>query len=76
MKRVGKREFTLHTSKYLKQVEETGEDLTITHQDRPTLRLTPIKPKTIHDLRGTITHANSVGDINEPVLPDLKQWSS
>jgi prevent-host-death family protein len=71
---VGKREFTLNTSKYLKKVEETGEEIVITHQSKPTLRLIPIKPKTIKGLKGIITKCEVVGDINDPVFPGYDQW--
>jgi antitoxin (DNA-binding transcriptional repressor) of toxin-antitoxin stability system len=70
--KIGKREFTLHTSKYLAHVEKTGEELVITHQDEPRLRLIPIRPKTLGDLKGLLTTVEVVGDLNDPVLPSLK----
>lgn len=73
---VGKREFTLHTSRYLKLVERTGRELTITHQNRPSLKLVPIKPKSIRDLSGTIQRLVIRGDINDPVLKGFDEWFS
>lgn len=71
---VGKREFTLNTTKYLKKVEQTGEDIVITHHNKPTLKLVPIKPKTIKDLSGIITECAVKGDINDPVFPGYDRW--
>ena len=73
---IGKREFTLHSSKYIKRVEETGEELIITHQNEPRLKIIPLHPKTIKNLAGTITRIKIEGDINDPVLPPLDRWSS
>ena len=72
---LGKRNFLLHASKYLKSVEKTGEVLTITHQNQPRLQIIPFKKKTIKDIAGTITHLKSKGDINKPVLDDFDTWS-
>jgi antitoxin (DNA-binding transcriptional repressor) of toxin-antitoxin stability system len=74
MATVGKREFTLYTSKYLKQVEESGEELTITHQNEPSLKLSPVQKKSIQDLSGTLTHCEVEGDINDPILPGYDEW--
>lgn len=71
---VGKREFTLNTTKYLKKVEQTGEDVVITHHNKPTLRLVQIKPKTVKDLSGIITECTVIGDINDHVFPGYDQW--
>lgn len=76
MPQVGKREFLLHTSKYLKKIEKGGGELTITHQNTPTLKVIPIKPKSIDDLRGIIKTCKVVGDINDPVFPKFNKWSS
>lgn len=71
--RTGKREFIQHTSKYLKLVESTGEELIITHQNEPDLILKKIKPKVFSDLRG-IAAIKIIGDINEPILPGYNEW--
>jgi len=71
---VGKREFTLYTSKYLRQVEETGDELTITHQNQPRLKLIPLSKKTIKDLAGVITECEVDGDINDAIFPPLDKW--
>ena len=76
MSQVGKREFLLHTSKYLKRVEGGGGELTITHQNTPTLKVIPINPKSIDDLRGLIKTFKVVGNINDTVFPKLDKWSS
>lgn len=74
MQTVGKREFTLHTSKYLKKVENDGEDLIITHQNKPALKLTMVKPKTLRDLSGLITHCKVIGNLNDLVFPGFDEW--
>ena len=71
---VGKREFMLHASKYLKKTEQTGEELVITHQNKPCLKLVPFKKKTIRDLKGIMGPIKVVGDINTPVFPGLDKW--
>jgi antitoxin (DNA-binding transcriptional repressor) of toxin-antitoxin stability system len=71
---VGKREFLLHTSKYLHWVEETKEELVVTHRNKPVLRVVPSEPKTASSLRGFLRSIEVEGDINAPVLPPLDQW--
>ncbi|MBI5447503.1 MAG: hypothetical protein HY939_02095 [Gammaproteobacteria bacterium] len=65
---ITRREFSQHTSKYLKLVGNTGQDLIITHQIGADLRITKIKANTLADLRGIIVKVHEV-DINTPVLP-------
>ena len=72
-KKVGKREFIQHTSKYIKWVEEHGTQLVITHHNHPGLVLTKIKLKSLKDLRGSISII-VYGDINEHVLPGYDEW--
>ena len=72
-KTVGKQEFTQHTSKYLRWVEEHDGGLIITHQNKPDLKLTKVKHKTLSDLRG-IAEIKVHGDINEPILPGYDPW--
>ena len=72
-KRIGKREFIQHTSKYIKWVEEYGSELVITHQNRPDLVLTKIKLKSLRSLRGAVT-IKVHGDLNEQVLPGYNEW--
>lgn len=74
-KMVGKREFIQHTSKYLKMVEENGQDLIITHQNVPDLILSKVKPVTFSKLKG-LTTIKIHGDINDPILPGYDEWSS
>ncbi len=73
IKTIGKREFIQHTSKYIKWVEEHGNELVITHQNRPDLVLTKIKIKTLQDMRGSVV-IKIQGDINEHVLPGYDEW--
>jgi carbamate kinase len=73
IKTIGKREFIQHTSKYIKLVEEQGQELVITHHNRPDLVLSKIKLKSLHDLRGSVT-VKIHGDINESILPGYDQW--
>lgn len=72
-KTIGKREFIQHTSKYIKWVEEHGDELVITHQNRPDLVLAKIKLKTLKELRGSVA-IKVHGDINEHVLPGYDEW--
>ena len=72
-KKIGKREFIQHTSKYIKLVEEQGIQLVITHHHHPGLVLTKIRIKSLKDLRGLAT-IKVHGDINEHVLPGYEQW--
>lgn len=72
-KTVGKREFIQHTSKYLKWVEKQGQELVITHQNKPDLIITKIKLKSLKDLCG-LTEIKVHGDINEPILPGYDAW--
>ena len=72
-KTIGKREFIQHTSKYIKLVEEQGQDIVITHHNRPDLVLSKIKLKSLSDLRGSV-QIKIHGDINEPILPGYDQW--
>ena len=67
---IGKREFMHHASQYLK-LAETGHSITITHNGRPTLRLTSVKPKTPRDLIGFAGKVTVIGDINEPILGEF-----
>ena len=72
---VGKREFLQHASKYLNKAKE-GEEVIITHHNKPELRLVPFKKKSILDLRGKYEIRVVKGDINDPVFPSLDQWFS
>ncbi|MBI2339589.1 MAG: hypothetical protein HYU99_04350 [Deltaproteobacteria bacterium] len=74
MKQVGKRQFTLHTSRYLKRVEQTGEELVITDRNNPCLKVIPLRRKMVSDLRGLITTVKAKGGINSPILPALNKW--
>ena len=71
----GKRDFIQHTSKYLKLLEEEGQDLVITHHNRPALKIVLIREKTLSDLKGIMTHLKIQGDINQHILPGYDKWS-
>lgn len=72
-KSIGKREFIQHTSKYIKLVEEQGQEIVITHHNRPDLVLSKIKLSSLHDLRGSVK-VKIYADINESILPGYEQW--
>lgn len=71
---IGKREFLHQASHYLKEVEQGGKELVITNHGTQTLRISPVRPKSIKDLRGIIPEFHSKGDLNDPVLPGYGQW--
>lgn len=71
---VGKRNFLLKASQYLKEIEATGEALTITHQNEPRLKIVPYKTKSIRDLAGTIAFIKTKEDINKPVMEGYDSW--
>jgi len=72
-KKIGKREFIQHTSKYLQCVEHQDLQLIITHQNHPALMLVKIKPLTFNELRGSISIVEHE-DINKHVLPGYDEW--
>ena len=72
-KKIGKREFIQHASKYIKWVEEYGSQLVITHHAQPDLLLVKIKLKKLKDLRGLV-EIKIHGDINEHTLPGYDEW--
>ena len=74
MLKVGKRDFLLRASRYLKRVQTSGEEIVITHQNRPALKIVPLKPKTTRDLRGVIQRMETRENINKPVFPGLHKW--
>ena len=74
MAQIGKREFLQHASKYLKKIEETGEEMVITHHNKPQLKLIPIEPKGIQSLKGLIKKFKKREDINKPIFPPFDKW--
>ena len=75
VKKIGKREFTLSTSKFLKEVERSGTPLIITDRGEPVIRLEAFKKRKIQDLAGAITTIEIKGDINDSFLPALDEWT-
>jgi prevent-host-death family protein len=74
MTQVGKREFALHTSKYLNHVEKTGQELLITDRKKPVLRIVPVEEKTFASLKGLLTKIQFKEDVNAPAFPPIDQW--
>lgn len=68
---IGKREFIQHTSRYIKMAEQ--EELIITHQGKPCLKLISLKSNSLRDLK-KLVNAKVIGDINEHVLSGYDQW--
>jgi antitoxin (DNA-binding transcriptional repressor) of toxin-antitoxin stability system len=55
-----------------RQLEDSGEELIVTHYGKPVLRVVPIKSKTtveelFGDLQGNVTYLE---DINQPTLAE------
>ncbi|MBF0492158.1 MAG: type II toxin-antitoxin system prevent-host-death family antitoxin [Deltaproteobacteria bacterium] len=75
MTQVGKREFLQHASKYLNKAKD-GEEIVITHRNKPELKLVPVRKKSILNLRGKMDIKVLKGDINDPVFPPFDQWCS
>ncbi len=71
---VGKRDFLLHTSKYIKMAELNDHEIIIAHHKKPMLHLSVIKQKNIRDLKGIIKKIETKDDINAPILPSYDQW--
>ncbi len=70
MAQIRKREFVHHTSKCLKAVE-LGQDLVITHNGAPRLKLIKIKQHSLQQLIGCAGNIQIKGDINTPILADF-----
>jgi len=71
---LGKREFLHHASQYLKEVENKGIDLIITSRGAESVRISPVRDKSIHDLSGLIKDVKVEGDLNDPVLSGYDEW--
>ena len=72
---ISKSEFKPKALAYLRQVEQTGKPIIITHNNKPTAKITPIKKKTTEEvlasLRGSVT---KYIDPLEPV--GLEDWEA
>jgi len=66
---VGKREFLMKAARYLKRVQELGEELIITHRNHPAVVISPALPKSLSNLRGKAGKISVKGNINASVLP-------
>jgi antitoxin (DNA-binding transcriptional repressor) of toxin-antitoxin stability system len=71
---IGKRDFLHHASQYLKEVESQGTVLVISTRGIPCLQISPIKKKSIRNLRGLIKGKIDHDQINEPILPGFDLW--
>ena len=71
---VSKSEFTPHALQYLRQVEETGEELVITDQGVPVLRIIPYSESPAAIMESL---RNSVKKYENPLEPvGLGDWES
>jgi prevent-host-death family protein len=71
---VSKASFQDRAPEYLRQVEATGEELIITDQGKPVLRVVPYRPdpmETLRSLRGSVLRYD---DPSDPV--GLEDWES
>ena len=71
---IGKRDFLHHASQYLKEVETQGKILIISTRGVPSLQISPVKKKSISNLRGLIKRKVNQEEINTPILPEFDQW--
>ncbi|MGD2156863.1 MAG: hypothetical protein PVG32_08330 [Anaerolineales bacterium] len=55
-----------------RQLEDSGEELIVTHYGKPVLKVVPIKPKaTVEELFGDLQrHVTYLEDINQPTLAE------
>ncbi len=70
MAMIGKREFIHHASRYLKAVE-VGDDIILTHNGTPCIRISKLQKRSINDLIGCGGPVKVHGDINEPILEEF-----
>lgn len=70
MTMIGKREFIHHVSRYLKAAE-IGDDIVLTHNGKPCLRISKLRKHSINDLLGCGGSVKIHGDVNEPVLEEF-----
>lgn len=71
---VSRRNFQDRPQEYLRQVESTGEELVITDEGKPVLRVVPYQPdplEALKSLRGSVLRYD---DPTEPV--GLEDWES
>jgi len=71
---LGKREFLHHASQYLNDVEKNGSDIIITNRGSESVRIVPVRSKSITDLQGLVSTIKVEGDINAPILPGYDEW--
>ena len=77
MNKVSKSELKARMLEYLREVEETGEELVITHNRTPVLRIVPYeKELSVDEIFGPLRKLYSEkGDLTEPTMdawPQLK----
>ena len=73
MKQVSKSKLKAQMLEYFRQVEQTGEELVVTDNDRPVLRVIPIRKKrradeVFADVRGRIVYHE------DPLAPTTDEW--
>lgn len=67
---IGKREFVHHASQYLRAVQ-VGDDLILTHNGKPCIRISKLQKNSIRDLIGCGGEVEVHDDINQPVLEEF-----
>ena len=59
---------------YFRRVEQTGEELIVTNNNVPTLKITPIKKKqSVEDVFGDLRGKTRIGD--EIMKPETDEWN-
>lgn len=73
MTSISKSKLKAHMFRIFREIEETGQELTVTHHNRPVLRIQPINRESgVEDVFGTI-QGNVIyrEDIN---VPTVDEW--
>lgn len=71
---VGKREFLLHSNRYLKVVEEKKQEIIVTYRNKPVLKIVPVSKTPLDELRGLIRHIEFEEDVTEPIFEGFDKW--
>jgi antitoxin (DNA-binding transcriptional repressor) of toxin-antitoxin stability system len=71
---ISKSKLKTHMLQIFRQIEQTGEEVIVTDNNRPVLRILPVKPKsTVEELfapyRGRIVFHE------DPNMPTIDEWS-
>lgn len=71
---VSKSKFKAHALEYFRQVEETGEEFTITDHGQPVLKVIPYSPNSEESLKVLRNSVLKYEDPTEPV--GLEDWKA